>query len=196
MYFDLFPQHIIIKTENPPKDVPLTLGGALLRFTPPNVYLHYPSKRRDDILTYTLSQFSFPSDAQCHEILQKLEKEVEIRAVHFIPPQIFVEIELTSPRYYERHSLPAEAGGVRIQYHQTEDEFFGGRPQVGCEDSFHPVNPLLEGPKPSKMVRIEELRCGEWFEVESPSTSRLDLCVQSKTYEKQPEGILPLSAPE
>jgi len=98
---------IIIRTDQPPTEIPLTIGGALVRFIPEDMFLPnipagslrpYPNCRRDDLLSSPLPLYSIPSHKQCHEIIRLLELEVDIRAIHFLPPQIIVELDMISGR--------------------------------------------------------------------------------------------------
>ena len=245
----------------------------------------YPNIKRDDILGHPIPLYSFPTDEQCRLIIDKIQTEVDIRAVHFIPPQIIVDIDPNSSKQYQRHSLPAEAGGQRIQYHHAPEGYFKGSSQMAyqrlvtpssvavdnsdyLQQSPHKITPgvclssafltsqglissnwwsttaglylqkdnkqcltvsnhgfphspevyhpgplgrrigqivdrrpawdiafveldpsinfsnesYFQAPKPSRMIRRDELRAGEWFEVDGHSTGRIDICMDKKTF--------------
>ncbi len=296
---------IMIRTDQPPTEIPLTIGGALVRFIPEDMFLPnipagslrpYPNSQRDDLLSSPLRLYSIPSHKQCHEIIRLLELEVDIRAIHFLPPQIIVELDMTSGKKYDRHSLPPRAGGMSIQYHEANEGFWRGSSQMGYErlitpthtivdhsdylfNSPHKISPgvclassfVMEGslptskwlgtsaglflqrghkryisianhgfpsssevyhpsptgrrigqvtdrfpawdlafaqldpsiyisvsndhyfaaPKPSRMIRVEEIQAGDWFEVDGYSTGRLDMCARGRSYARpdMPEGI-------
>ena len=94
---------IIIRTDRHPTEIPVTVGGALVRFIPEDMFLPnipagslrpYPSTQRDDLLSSSLPLHSIPSHQQCHEIIRLLELEVGIRAIYFLPPQIIAELDM------------------------------------------------------------------------------------------------------
>ena len=300
---------IIIRTDRPPTEIPLTVGGALVRFVPEDMVLPnipvgslrpYPNSQRGDLLSSPLPLYSIPSHQQSHEIIRLLELEVDIRAVHFLPPQIIVELDNTSGKKYNRHSLPSRAGGISIQYHEANESFWKGSSQMGYErlitptdtvvdnsdylfNSPHEISPgvclassfVMEGnlptsrwfstsaglflqkgtkryvsvanhgfpdssevyhpwptgrrigqitdrfpvwdlafaqldpsisfsndhyfaaPKASRLICVEEIKTGDWFEVDGYSTGRLDMCARGRTYVRpnMPEGIQPIPIP-
>lgn len=300
---------IIIRTDRPPTEIPLTVGGALVRFVPEDMVLPnipvgslrpYPNSQRGDLLSSPLPLYLIPSHQQCHEIIRLLELEVDIRAVHFLPPQIIVELDNTSGKKYNRHSLPSRAGGISIQYHEANESFWKGSSQMGYErlitstdtvvdnsdylfnnphdispgvclassfvmkgslpasrwfstsaglflqkgnkrcvsvanhgfpdspEVYHPwptgrrigqitdrfpvwdlafaqLDPSISfsndhyfaAPKPSRLICVEEIMAGDWFEVDGYSTGRLDMCARGRSYVRpnMPEGIQPIPIP-
>ena len=300
---------IIIRTDQPPTEIPLTIGGALVRFVPGDMFLPnlpvdslkpYPNSQRGDLLSSPLPLYSIPRHQECHEIIKLLELEVDIRAIHFLPPQIIVELDMTSGKKYDRHSLPSRAGGILIQYHGANENFWKGLSQIGYERLITPIdtvvddsdylfsNPhtispgvclassfVMEGglptsrwfntsgglllqngnkrclsvanhgfpdssevyhprptgrrigqitdrfpawdmafaqldpsisfsndqyfaaPKPSRLVCVEEIKAGDWFEVDGYSTGRLDMCARGRSYVRpnMPEGVQPIPIP-
>ena len=296
---------IIIRTDSPPNDIPLTVGGALARFVPADMVLPnipvgplkpYPNSQRSDLLSSDLPLYSIPSQQQCQEILRLLELEVTIRAIHFLPPHIIVELDTKSGRKYDRRSLPSRAGGISIQYHEADENYWKGSSQMAYERLNTPTanvvddsdylynNPheisagvclassfVMEGnipttkwlstsagllmqksnrkcisvanhgfpdspevyhpsptgcrigqitdrfpgwdlafvqlessvsfsnehyfsaPRPSRLVSVEEIRAGDWFEVDAYSAGRVGLCARGRTYYRPdvPDGIEP-----
>ncbi|KAI4135290.1 MAG: hypothetical protein LQ347_000808 [Umbilicaria vellea] len=300
---------IVIRTDQPPTEIPLTVGGALVRFVPEDMVLHnvpdgslrpYPNRQRGDLLSSPLPLFSIPSHQQCHEIIRLLELEVDIRAIHFLPPQIIVELDIVGGKKYNRHSLPSRAGGISIQYHEANESFWKGSSQMGYErlitptdtvvdnsdylfNNPHRISPgvclasslVMEGglptsrwfstsaglflqrgtkryvsvanhgfpdssevyhpsptgrrigqitdrfpawdlafaqldpsisfsndhyfaaPKPSRLICVEEIKAGDWFEVDGYSTGRLDMCARGRSYvsPEMPAGIQVIPVP-
>ena len=294
---------ITIQTNHPPTEIPLTLGGALVRFLPEDMFIPsvpegalrpYPNSQRSDLLSSSLPLYSTPSLQQCYEIIRLLAVEVDIRAVHFLPPLIIVELDMTSGKKYARRSLPSRAGGISIQYHEAHEGFWKGSSQMGYErlitptdtvadtsdylfnnphkispgvclssafrmeqglatsgwlstsagillqkgnkrcltlanhgfpdssEVYHPsptgrrigqiterfpawdwalaeLDPSISfsndryfaAPKPSRLIRVNELKVGDWFEVDGYSTGRLDLCARGISLLKpsMPDGI-------
>jgi len=138
---------IIIVRDQPPTETPFIVGGAIVGFVPedmvpPNIpvgFLRpYPNSPRSDLLSSPLPLYSIPSQQQCHEIIRLLGIEVEIRAFHFMPPQITVELDMTRGKKHNRHSLPSRAGGISIQYHEANESFWKGSSQMGYERAYHP----------------------------------------------------------
>ena len=110
---------IIIRTSQPPSEIPLTVACALARFIPQDPFLSglpfgplrpYGTVKRDDVLSYSLPKFAIPSHQQSIEVIKSLSPEADIRAINFIPPQTIVELDASSGRTYNRKSLPAKAG--------------------------------------------------------------------------------------
>jgi len=300
---------IIIRTDQPPTEIPLTIGGALVRFVPEDMVLPnipvgslrpYPNSQRGDLLSSPLPLYSIPRHQECHEIIKLLELEVDIRAIHFLPPQIIVELDMTSGKKYDRHSLPSRAGGISIQYHEANESFWKGLSQMGYErlitptdtvvddsdylfSNPHNISPgvclassfVMEGglptsrwfstsaglllqkgnkrcvsianhgfpdssevyhpwptgrgigqitdrfpawdlafaqldpsisfsndqyfaaPKPSRLICVEEIKAGDWFEVDGYSTGRLDMCARGRSYVRPnvPEGVQSIPIP-
>jgi len=244
--------------------------------------------------------YSIPRHQECHEIIKLLELEVDIRAIHFLPPQIIVELDMTSGKKYDRHSLPSRAGGISIQYHEANESFWKGLSQMGYErlitptdtvvddsdylfSNPHNISPgvclassfVMEGglptsrwfstsaglllqkgnkrcvsianhgfpdssevyhpwptgrgigqitdrfpawdlafaqldpsisfsndqyfaaPKPSRLICVEEIKAGDWFEVDGYSTGRLDMCARGRSYVRPnvPEGVQSIPIP-
>ena len=289
---------IIITTNRPPTEIPLTVGGALVRFVPEDMVLPntavgffrpYINSQRGDLLSSPLLLYSIPSHQQCHEIIRLLMLEVDIRAIHFLPPQIIVELDMMSGKKYERHSLPSRAGGISIQFHEAKESFWKGSSQMEYErlitpidtvvdnsdylsNSPHEISPgvclassfVTEGslptsrgfstsagllfqkgnnkyisvanhgfpdlsevhhpsptgrrigritdrfpawdlafaqldpsisfsndqyfaaPKPTRLITMEEIRAGDWFEVDGYSTGRVDMCARGRSYYIRP----------
>ena len=104
-----------------------------MRFIPPDVtlstviplgqFMPYSSANRD-IFPFLLPKFAFPTLDQRSTIVDALQEETNIRAVHFVPPLIIVELSVTDGRKYERKSLPGKAGGLNIMYHHDEKSFW------------------------------------------------------------------------
>ena len=144
---------IIIRTDRPPTEIPLTVGGALVRFVPedmllPNIPLGslkpYPNSQRSDLLSLPLPLYLIPSHQQCYEIISLLDLEVDIRAIHFLPPQIIVELDNASGKKYDRHSLPSKAGGIPIQYHESNERFWKGSSQRAYERLITPTDTVVD----------------------------------------------------
>ena len=144
---------IIITTNRPPTEIPLTVGGALVRFVPEDMVLPntpvgffrpYINSQRGDLLSSALLLYSIPSHQQCHEIIRLLMLEVDIRAIHFLPPQIIVELDMMSGKKYERHSLPSRAGGISIQFHEAMESFWKGSSQMEYERLITPIDTVVD----------------------------------------------------
>lgn len=125
---------IIITTDVPQaQPIPLTVAGCLARFVPPDVALltvlplgqfrPYGSANRD-IFPFPIPRFRFPTLEQRSAIVDALQEEVNIRAIHFVPPLIIVELSVTDGRGYARRSLLGKAGGLNIMYHHSEESFW------------------------------------------------------------------------
>ncbi len=131
---------IFIQTGSPPDPIPLTLAAAVVRFYPLDLTIHrtiphgvfcpYSSTTREDVLGYTVPRYAIPTDEQCLEVIDKLEKEIAIRSIHFLPPMIIVEIQANDGRHYERKTLPSKAGGMKIIYHHNLEPFWKGQSQL------------------------------------------------------------------
>ena len=52
-------------------------------------------------------------------------------------------------------------------------------------------------PKPSRLICVEEIKAGDWFEVDGYSTGRLDMCARGRSYVRPNmlEGIQPIPIP-
>ena len=144
---------LIIRTSHPPSHIPLTVACALARFVPQDLHLPslpygslrpYSTTKRDDILSYALPKFAIPSHQQSMEVISILSPEVDIRAIHFLPPQIIVEIDTTSGRTYKRKSLPARAGGLPILYHESREEYCRGLSQKAYEKLITPTDMVID----------------------------------------------------
>ncbi|MCJ1366632.1 hypothetical protein MMC16_005762 [Acarospora aff. strigata] len=128
-----FPDIIITTNAPPPQPIPLTIAGCLVRFIPPDIALPtvlplgrfkpYSTAKRD-IFPFLLPKFRFPTLDQRSTIVDTLQEEVNIRAVHFVPPLIIVELSVTDGRKYEYKTLPGKAGGLNIMYHHGEESFW------------------------------------------------------------------------
>lgn len=296
---------IIITTSQPPSPIPLTVACALARFLPQDLHLPtlpagslrpYGTTKRDDVLSYSLPKFEIPSHQQSIEVIESFSPEVHIRAVHFIPPQIIVELDPTGGRTYDTKSLPATAGGLPILYHEGVEEYWKGVSQKAykrlitptelvtdvsdylfnhphelspgvclssaylsrngaitlqwlttsagvlvqkggtrlmtssdhgfpaSEEVYHPsptgrrigqiaqrfpasdialvqLDPSISfsnrryfaAPIPLRLISIEEIRAGDWFEVDGMSTGRVDLCARGRSwYNPTPTGSISL----
>ena len=300
---------LIIRTDQPPTEMPLTIGGALVRFLSEDMFLPnipggslrpYPDGRRVDLLTSTLPLYYIPRHQECHKIISLLELEIDIRAIHFLPPQIIVELDMTTGKKYDRHSLPSRADGMSIQYHEANESFWEGSSQMGYERLITPTNTVVDdsdylssnphkispgvclasslvmegslptsrwlstsaglllqngnkrclsvanhgfpdssevyhprptgrrigqiterfpawdlafaqldpsisfsndqyfaAPRPSRLICVEEIRAGDWFEVDGYSAGRLALCARGRSYArpKMPEGVETIPIP-
>ncbi|KAL9610229.1 MAG: hypothetical protein Q9167_005051 [Letrouitia subvulpina] len=147
------PPDIFVDTEHPPTKIPLTLGGALVRFAPPGLCIPmtpfgslrpYPDRKRDDLLTSPLPLYSIPPHEICLEIMQLLGQEVDFRAIHFLPPLIYVELDISTGKAYNRHSLPSKAGDVSIQYCHSAEGYWKGLPQMDYQRLTTPVNTVVD----------------------------------------------------
>ncbi|KAL9627433.1 MAG: hypothetical protein Q9204_006568 [Flavoplaca sp. TL-2023a] len=136
VYYEL--PDIVVKTTSPPTQIPLTLGSAPCRFIPPGMipphlplgkFAPYPTSEADIMKDITLSPFTFPDNETCIAIIDNLSTLMDIRAVHFLPPMIVVELNVSSNREYQRFSLPKHAGGWTLWYHKS--------PQPYWKESFH-----------------------------------------------------------
>lgn len=124
--------HICIKTLHPPYPIPCTVAAALVRFGPPDVSIEltppfFPKPYGDqkkDVLDFKLPLFDFPEPATCAEIISKLSVELKMRAIHFLPPLIIVELAMGSA--HTRRSLPGRAGGKNIVYHDSPTSYWAG----------------------------------------------------------------------
>lgn len=129
---------IVVKTTSPPNQIPLTLGSALCCFIPPGLpppnlpmghFAPYGTSNADILTATPLSRFAFPDHEVSIAIVESLSVLMDIRAVHFLPPMIVVELDVSSDRIYQRFSLPSKAGGLTIYYHQSAQPYW--------EDSSH-----------------------------------------------------------
>lgn len=52
-------------------------------------------------------------------------------------------------------------------------------------------------PKPSRLMGVDEIKAGDWFEVDGYSTGRLNMCARGISYIRpnMPEGIQPMPVP-
>lgn len=285
---------IIIRTSQPPSHIPLTVACALARFIPQDLHLlslpygslrPYGTKKRDDIVSYSLPKFEIPTHQQSMEVIKLLSSEVDIRAIHFMPPQIIVELDVASGRTYDKQSLPPMAGGLPILYHESIEDYWKGSSQKAYERLITPTNLIADvsdylyndphelspgvclssaylsrngsitsqwlstsagvlvqnggarlmtsachgfptsdevyhpsptgrrigqivqrfpawdialvqldpsisfsnrryfaAPVPSRLISIEEIRAGDWFEVDGMSTGRVDLCARGRSW--------------
>lgn len=132
------PPEITIYTNKPPKIVPYTVAALLARFVPeesnlqcstPGAFKPLSTTQRNDLLTHSLCRYEFPLEETRRDIINKLRKEVDIRAVHFVPPLIIVEINVSTGRTYARKSLPGKAGGLNIMYHESAEGYWEGNSQ-------------------------------------------------------------------
>lgn len=124
--------HMCIKTLHPPRPIPCTVAAALVRFGPPDVSVEltppFTSRpygdQKNDVLDSKLPLFDFPEPSTCVEIIKKLSVELKMRAIHFLPPIIIVELAMGST--HARHSLPGRAGGINIVYHDGPTSYWAG----------------------------------------------------------------------
>lgn len=149
---DLCPPDMLIHTQEPPELIPFTVAAMLVRFIPtasnPVYYDTSPTgafkplskTERHDILPDLLLRYEFPPSKIRNKIIDKLRREVDIRAVHFFPPLIIVEIDVRTSRYCARKSLPAKAGGLNIMYHQSEEGYWKGTSQDVCGRLTAPIS--------------------------------------------------------
>lgn len=143
---DLAFPHMCVKTPEPPHPIPCTVAAALVRFAPPDSVvaltpvIHFQpfGDKKRDVLGTKLPVFSFPEPAVCTEILRKLAAEVKMRAVHFLPPLIIVELRAGS--VYQRHSLPGRAGEINIVYHDSPTAYWAGTEQMSYSRLLEPSN--------------------------------------------------------
>lgn len=140
---------ILIYTNKLPKTVPYTVAALLARFVPAESNLHcsivgafkpLSTTERSDLLKYSLYRYEFPPEEARREIINKLCEEVDIRAVHFVPPIIVVEIDVSTGRTYARKSLPGKAGGQNIMYHESPEGYWEGNCQKEYEMLITPTN--------------------------------------------------------
>lgn len=135
---------MMIHTRQPPQPMPFTLAAMLVRFIPTEPYPNYypvpegdfkplSTTKRNDLLAAPLRRYEFPSSEIRSEIIQKLRTKADIRVIHFFPPLIIVEIDVSTGRKYERKSLPAKAGGLNIMYHVNENGYWKGTSQKAFE---------------------------------------------------------------
>ena len=104
----------------------------------------YPNSQRSDLLSLPLPLYLIPSHQQCYEIISLLDLEVDIRAIHFLPPQIIVELDNASGKKYDRHSLPSKACGIPIQYHESNERFWKGSSQRVYERLITPTDSVVD----------------------------------------------------
>ena len=131
---------IFIQTSSPPDPLPLTLAAAVVRFYPLDLNLHttipqgrffpYGTAKKEDILGFQIPRFVIPTEFQCQQIIQKLQEEISIRSIHFLPPIIIVELNADDEKVYGTRSLPAKAGGLNIMYHHSAEPFWKGQSQL------------------------------------------------------------------
>ena len=98
-----------------------------------------------------------------------------MRAIHFVPPHIIVELDATIGKKYDKKSLPARAGGLSIQYHEAHESFWNNSSQAGHE----------------RLIIVEEIRAGDRFDIDGYSKGRLDMCATGRSFIKpdMPHGI-------
>lgn len=128
----------LYRPDQPPTEVPFNVGGALTQFipldsclpnTPAGVLKSFQRRQRNDFLSSPLPFYSIPSDDQCHEIIIFHASEADIQAIHFLPPHIIGESDMTSSKRYARHSLPSRVGGMMVQHHDAQQKFRKGSSQ-------------------------------------------------------------------
>lgn len=150
---DFSPPDLMIYTNQPPKTVPYTVAALLARFVPegsdchcsiPRGFKPLSTNQRDDLLSYSINRYEFPLEGTRHEIISKLLKEVDIREVHFVPPLIIVEIDVSTGRTYARKSLPGKAGGLNIMYHESSEGFWKGNRQKSYERLITPSSAVSD----------------------------------------------------
>lgn len=147
------PPDVLIYTNQPPKNVPYTVAGMLARFVPedstfqcsiPGAFKPLSTTERSDLLAYPLHRYEFPLEESRYEIINKLLKEVDIRAVHFVPPLVIVEIDVSTGRTYARKSLPGKAGGLNIMYHESIEGYWKGNSQKAYERLVTPTSTVAD----------------------------------------------------
>lgn len=125
--------YLIIYANQPPEIVPYTVAAVLARFLPeqstivcslPLTFKALSTTERSDILAYTLDRYKFPLETTRHEITNKLSEEVDSRVVHFVPPLIIVEIDVSTGLTYTRKSLPGKSGGLNLMYYESREEYW------------------------------------------------------------------------
>lgn len=99
-----------------PPDVSIVL-------TPPFISKPYGDQKKD-VLDFKLPLFDFPESSICVKIMSKLSVELKMRAIHFLPPLIIVELAMGS--IHARRSLPGCAGGTNILYHDSPTSYWAG----------------------------------------------------------------------
>lgn len=147
------PPEILIYLNKPPKTVPYTMAALLARFVPAESNLHcsivgafkpLSTTERSDLLKYSLYRYEFPPEEARREIINKLCEEVDIRAVHFVPPITVVEIDISTGRTYARKSLPGKAGGQNIMYHESPEGYWEGNCQKEYEMLITPTSTVSD----------------------------------------------------
>lgn len=147
------PPDLMIYTDQPPKTIPYTVAALLARFVPENSSLHcsipgtfkpLSTTERSDLLTYPLKRYEFPLEETRKEIINKLREEIDIRAIHFVPPLIIVEIDVSTGRTYARKLLPGKAGGVNIMYHESQEGYWKGNSQRAYEKLVTPTSTVSD----------------------------------------------------
>lgn len=143
------PPDLLIHTNEPPKPLPLTVAGVRARFVPAESGLKCciplgpfsPLRKAnlDDLLPQSLlCPHEFPSEEARYEIINELREEVDIRTVHFSPPLVIVELDVSTGRVYPRSSLPGKAGGLDILYYESAEEYYTGHHnQAGAPHFVH-----------------------------------------------------------
>ena len=94
-----------------------------VELTPPFTSRPYGDQTKD-VLDSKLPLFDFPEPSTCVEIIKKLSVEVKMRAIHFLPPLIIMELAIGS--IYARHSLPGRVGDINIVYHDSQTSYWAG----------------------------------------------------------------------
>ena len=173
-----FPDIIITTNVPQPQPIPLTVAGCLVRFISPDVSLRTVlplgkfraySSAKLDVFPFPLPKFRFPTLDQRSTIVDALQENLNIGAVHFVPPLIIVELSATDGREYERKTLPGKAGGLYIMYHHGEESFWSGSGKAGYARfiAF------------AATANDTAVQAGDWFECDGISTGRIALCARS-----------------
>ena len=137
-----------IETDQPPEQVPLTLGCMPVLFvgkgeaprSPTPSAMHYANPRvKDPCPQISWPRLSNPQKHQKTAVLSYLAEIVNPRAIYFLPSMMVVELALNDGRSYQTHSLPGTVAGRTTLYHHSETPFFHSMKDLHRERRLDPA---------------------------------------------------------
>jgi hypothetical protein len=94
-----------------------------------------------------------------------------------------------SPEVYHPSPTGRRIGQITDRFPVWDLAFFQLDPSISFSNEHY-----FAAPRPSRLISVEEIRVGDWFEVDIYSTGRVDLCARGRSYYRPdvPEGIQPI----
>lgn len=143
----VWPPEIMIYINKPRKIVPYTVAALLAQFVSEesNLQCSIPGAfKHSDPLKYSLNRYEFPLEETRRVIINKLCEEVDIRAIHFVPPLIIVGIDVSTGRTCAMKSLSGKAGGLNIMYYESAEGYWEGNSQKAYERLITPTSTVSD----------------------------------------------------